>query len=132
MEDYIIFKVSRSCQALLPLITFHQRLSKNPGDYEDVKSQPHAQVGLRMKQRNQSAKAGDVIPYIFCLGEDGAASRTAQADRAYHPDEIRRSNGQLRIDFDFYLAQQILPSIDRLCAPISGTDRARLAEYLGM
>ena len=85
-----------------------------------------------MKQRNQSAKAGDVIPYIFCLGEDGAASRTAQADRAFHPDEIRRSNGQLRIDFDFYLAQQILPSIDRLCAPISGTDKARLAEYLGM
>ena len=77
-------------------------------------------------------KSGRCHTLYFCLGEDGAASRTAQADRAYHPDEIWRSNGQLKIDFDFYLAQQILPSIDRLCAPISGTDRARLAEYLGM
>ena len=112
--------------------TFISRLSKNPDDYENVKREPHAQVSLRMKQRNQSVKAGGVTPYIFCLSEDGAASRTAQADRAYHPDEIRRSNGQPRIYFHFYLARRILPSIDRLCASISATERARFAEILGM
>ena len=72
------------------------------------------------------------FPYIFCLGEDGTASRTAQADRAHHPDEIQRSNGQFRIEFNVYLAQQILPFIDRLCAPFSWTDSARLIECLGM
>ena len=35
-------------------------------------------------------------------------------------------------DFEYYLAHQILPPIERLCDPIEGTDRARLAECLGM
>ena len=35
-------------------------------------------------------------------------------------------------DYEYYLAHQILPPIERLCDPIEGTDRARLAECLGM
>ena len=35
-------------------------------------------------------------------------------------------------DFEYYLAHQILPPIERLCDPIEGTDRARLADCLGM
>lgn len=34
-------------------------------------------------------------------------------------------------DYDFYLSQQVLPPIERLCEPIEGTDRSRLAECLG-
>lgn len=34
-------------------------------------------------------------------------------------------------DNEYYLASQILPSIGRLCEPIDGTDRPRLAECLG-
>jgi len=34
-------------------------------------------------------------------------------------------------DFDYYLSQQILPPIERLCERIEGTDRSRLAECLG-
>jgi DNA polymerase alpha subunit A len=34
-------------------------------------------------------------------------------------------------DFEYYLANQILPPIERLCDPIEGTDRSRLAECLG-
>lgn len=116
LDDFIIFK----------------RLGKNPEDYPDAKSQPHVQVALRMKTRGQSAKSGDVVPYIFCLAEGEVSSKTAQADRAYHPDEIRRSDGKLVIDFDHYLSQQILPPIERLCDPIEGTDRSRLAECLGL
>src|SRR4051794_2230301 len=75
LDDFIIWK----------------RLGKNPQDYPDAKSLPHVQVALRQKQRGQDVKAGDVVPYIFCLGEDGiSATRTAQADRAHHPDELRR------------------------------------------
>ncbi|CCA69546.1 related to POL1-DNA-directed DNA polymerase alpha, 180 KD subunit [Serendipita indica DSM 11827] len=116
LDDYTIFK----------------RLGKNPEDYPDAKTQPHVQVALRMKAKGQSAKAGDVIPYIFCLADDGTSSKTAQADRAFHPDDIRRSGGQLKIDFEHYLSQQILPPIERLCDPIEGTDRSRLAECLGL
>lgn len=36
------------------------------------------------------------------------------------------------VDYEYYLSQQILPPIERLCEPIEGTDRARLAECLGL
>ncbi|TFY64658.1 hypothetical protein EVJ58_g2476 [Rhodofomes roseus] len=116
LDDFIIFK----------------RLGKNPEDYPDAKSQPHVQVALRMKARGGTARSGDVIPYVFCLGDNGETSKSAQAERAKHPDEVRRANSGLQIDYEYYLSQQILPPIERLCDPIEGTDRARLAECLGL
>ncbi|TCD69077.1 DNA-directed DNA polymerase alpha catalytic subunit pol1 [Steccherinum ochraceum] len=116
LDEFIIFK----------------RLGKNPEDYPDAKSQPHVQVALRMKTRGGTARSGDVIPYIFCVGESGETSKTAQADRAKHPDEVRKVGSELKIDYEHYLSQQILPPIERLCEPIEGTDRARLAECLGL
>jgi DNA polymerase elongation subunit (family B) len=41
-------------------------------------------------------------------------------------------SGVVPTDYEYYLAHQILPPIERLCDPIEGTDRARLAECLGM
>ena len=35
------------------------------------------------------------------------------------------------VDYSYYLAKQILPPIERLCAPIDCTDSARIAECLG-
>lgn len=112
----------------------HKKLGKNPQDYPDAKSQPHVQVALRMNLKgNVKTKAGDVIPYIFCLGEDGSSSsRSAQADKARHPDDLRRVDTPWKIDYDYYLALQVLPAIERLCEPIEGTDRSRLAECLGL
>lgn len=92
--------------------------------------------------------AGDVVPYIFCLGPNGESSKSGQADRAYHPDEIRKSKskkeaskkeegeggggGELKVDVEYYLATQVLPPIARLCEPMHEvTDRARLADCLG-
>ena len=72
-------------------------MGKNPEDYPDAKSQPHVQVALRMKAKGGTARAGDVIPYIFCLGEGGETSKTAQADRAMHPDEVRRESDKHKI-----------------------------------
>ena len=74
-----------------------QRLGKNPEDYPDVKSQPHVQVALRMKSKGGTARSGDVMPYIFCLGDDGQTAKAAQADKARHPDEIRKAGGSLKI-----------------------------------
>jgi len=116
LEDFVIFK----------------RLGKNPEDYPDGKNQPHVQVALRMKSKGGTARSGDVMPYIFCLGSGGESSKTGQADRARHPDEVRKADKDCQIDYDYYLAQQILPPIERLCERIEGTDRSRLAECLGL
>lgn len=126
-------------------------MGKNPEDYPDKKSQPHVQVALRMKSKGVAVRAHDVIPYIMCLGEDGKSARSAQADRAFHPDDLRRQGSELKIgqsrmatlrarstkradsltDYDLYLDSQILQPVLRLCENIEGTDRQRLAGCLG-
>lgn len=49
-----------------------------------------------------------------------------------HPTEIAKSGGRLKVDREWYLAQQLLPPIARLCEPIEGTSQAQLAECLGL
>lgn len=66
-----------------------------------------------MKTRGGTAKAGDVIPYLFCLGTDGVSSRTAQAEKAKHPDEVRRGGDDTKIgssDRDFFPIEHDLMS----------------------
>ena len=52
-----------------------------------------------MKTRGGNAKAGDVIPYIFCVstGEDAGQDKDKMASRARHPEEIRKSTRPLLI-----------------------------------
>ena len=76
----------------------HKRLGKNPEDYPDAKSQPHVQVALRMKTRDVAVRAGNVIPYIFCSdsGDGDGTGNTAQAERARHPDELRKAESEVQ------------------------------------
>ena len=75
---------------------------------------------------------GDVIPYIFCVSPGDESAKGVQADRAKHPDELKKTaSNELGTDYKHYLAHQVLPPIEHLCDPIEGTDRARLAECLG-
>ncbi|ESK81512.1 dna polymerase alpha catalytic subunit [Moniliophthora roreri MCA 2997] len=98
--------------------SFISASGKNPEDYP--------------KTRGGNARAGDVVPYVFCLLEGEETVKTAQADRARHRDELRKADSDHKIDYDYYLSQQILPPTERLCEPIEGTDRPRLAECLGL
>lgn len=50
-----------------------------------------------MKSKGVAVRAHDVIPYILCLGEDGKSAKSAQADRAFHPDDLRRQGSELKI-----------------------------------
>lgn len=76
------------------------------------------------------------MPYVICveMGEDGTMlpREKALAERAYSPDEITASNGRLKVDAEYYIAQQVFPVVSRLVAPIEGTDAARIAESLGL
>jgi DNA polymerase alpha subunit A len=50
-----------------------------------------------MKAKGATPKAGDVIPYIFCVKEGEESAKSAQADRATHPDEVRKAGSPLKI-----------------------------------
>eukprot|EP00985_Skeletonema_marinoi_P027904 scaffold23518_cov225-Skeletonema_marinoi.AAC.19 len=121
----------------LPLdkYTITKGLNKHPNDYPDAKGQAHVFVAKRMLAKNISVTIGAHIPYIITESEkeDGPSSKkTLAAERARHPDEIARSKGALKPDVEWYLAQQILPPISRLCEPIEGTSPGILAEKLGL
>ena len=128
-------------------------LNKSPKDYPDVKGQPHLQVALKLLKANKPVNIGDHIPYVICNETEPITSETPvteaensdktdkdktkggkvpAADRAHHPDEVLRSNGGLTVDVEWYLTQQILPPISRLCEPIDGTSPAQLSHQLGL
>ncbi|OLL26607.1 DNA polymerase alpha catalytic subunit [Neolecta irregularis DAH-3] len=106
----------------------HTRMGKNPEDYPGGRTMPHIQVALKRKARGQPVRIGDVIAYII-TGEDDS---THVADRAVPKEDFEKPNHGLIIDYNYYLGHQILPPIDRLCAPIEGTDAMRIADCLGL
>ena len=104
------------------------------------------QVALRLRSKGRGLQAGDTIQYIICTtssagGLDGSPAVSEKdekkdgggiAARAFHPDEIKRPNSGLTVDYEYYLQNQIHPPVDRLCQPIEGMDSVLLAEFLGL
>jgi DNA polymerase elongation subunit (family B) len=60
------------------------------------------------------------------------ATTLSPAERAHHPEEVLRSNGALVPDVQWYLTQQLVPPIARLCEPIEGTSAATIAQHMGL
>jgi len=94
-----------------------------------------------MKKRGEPVRVNDVIAYV--ITGDGQDYNKNAAERAYSPQDVSKPGSGLTIgillhgavlmsDYNYYLAKQILPPIERLCAPIDCTDSARIAECLGL
>ncbi|GMH25198.1 hypothetical protein Nepgr_027041 [Nepenthes gracilis] len=125
----------RNGEMALEKYVITKTLTKPPEAYPDAKNQPHVQVALRLRQSGYSigCSAGDTVPYIICCEQASSlGGSTGIAQRARHPDELKQDNGKWMIDIDYYLSQQILPVVSRLCACIQGTNPARLADCLGL
>lgn len=75
-------------------------------------------------------RVNDVISYITTAPTEKSSDSAAK--RAYSPMDIAKSQGALKPDIDWYLAKQLFPPIERLCAPIGGIDAGQLAESLGL
>uniref|UniRef100_A0A182VR06 DNA polymerase n=1 Tax=Anopheles minimus TaxID=112268 RepID=A0A182VR06_9DIPT len=115
----------------LQLLEITKQLTRSLNEYGDIGQLPHVQVAQRMnKQRNRNYKRGDMVNYIIC--QDGTSSPAMK--RAYHIDEIRdpANSDRLKVDVEYYLAQQIHPVVFRICEPLEGTDACRLALCLGL
>ena len=92
-----------------------------------------------MIKNNRRLTVGDHIPYVICepleteeANNDNNKKSKSVAERARHPDEIIRSGGVLKPDVEWYLTQQILPPVSRLCEPIEGLSQGLIAERLGL
>lgn len=105
------------------------KLGKEPEAYPNGKTMPQVQVALKRKAKGDTIRANDVMQYII-TGTPGDDRHVAE--RAFPASDVTKSGSELVIDYDYYLSNQILPPLERLCAPIEGTDRTRLAECLGL
>jgi DNA polymerase alpha subunit A len=100
----------------------------------EAAASPHQQDAAAVKQEQSdtaaaspaatpaAAAAGGSNGGVRAMTAAAAASRGGSAaggiaERAYHPDELR-TDPNLVIDAEYYLAQQVLPVVMRLCAPI--------------
>lgn len=92
---------------------------------------PQVQVALRSLAQGKTVRMNDVISYIMTAATDKTLSNESTAKRAYAPAEVT-SSSTLKPDIEWYLLKQIFPPIERLCAPMPGTDSMHLAECLGL
>ncbi|KAI9797262.1 MAG: DNA-directed DNA polymerase alpha catalytic subunit pol1 [Piccolia ochrophora] len=108
----------------------YTKLGKNPKDYPNPDSMPQVQVALRSLAQGKSVRVNDVMAYII-TGDSKTTSEGA-AKRAYTPYDVLQPESGLKPDIEWYLLKQIFPPVERLCAPIAGTDALQLAECLGL
>lgn len=110
--------------------TIYTQLGKNPKEYPNGNSMPSVQVALRLQAKGKHVKAKDVMSFIITGESSGSAENAAK--NAYPVDEVLKPDSELKPDIDYYLHKQILPPVERLCAPIGGTNITLLAACLGL
>jgi len=130
-QKYVIYTVSTCRTVLCADANFEQKLGKNPKEYPNAESMPQVQVALREIARGKTIRVNDVMSYIVTTGSEETKSLPAPK-RAYTPQDVLKPESGLVPDCEYYLLKQIFPPIERLCAPIPGTDSVRLAECLGL
>ncbi|CAI7667748.1 unnamed protein product [Penicillium pancosmium] len=133
VHDYLRELAEKMKEFAVPVQKYviYTKLSKRPQEYPNKESMPPAQVALRDIARGKNIRPNDVISYIVTSG-DAETAALPPAKRSYSPQDVLRPNSELKPDIEFYLLKQIFPPIERLCAPIPGTDAVRLAECLGL
>ncbi|EHY60019.1 DNA-directed DNA polymerase alpha catalytic subunit pol1 [Exophiala dermatitidis] len=109
----------------------YTKLGKNPKEYPNADSMPQVQVALREIARGKTVRVNDVMSYVVTMGDEQTKSLPAPK-RSYTPQDVLKPDSGLVPDVEYYLYKQIFPPIERLCAPIPGTDSVRLAECLGL
>lgn len=137
----------RSGQIPVENFVINKALTKKPEEYgENGKSLTHVSVALRYNRDNlglnsfkssvrvlrsffsgKNLRAGDTVSFVICL--DGSTNSATQ--RGYHIDEVRNSS-TLKVDTNYYLTQQLLPVVSRLCDPLDGTNTGIISEFLGV
>ncbi|PHH62526.1 hypothetical protein CDD81_6912 [Ophiocordyceps australis] len=130
IHDYLRDTADRMRQHAVAMSSYiiYTQLGKEPNDYPNADSMPQVQVALRDIARGKTVRKGDVVSYVI-TGD--AQSSLPAPKRAYSPADVK-ADAALQPDVEWYLARQIFPPVERLCANIVGTSSTRLAQQLGL
>ncbi|RVD90934.1 DNA polymerase (pol2) [Tubulinosema ratisbonensis] len=96
-------------------------LAKPLEKYANPDILPHVSLAYRLRKRNIFYKKDDVIGYVIGLGEKGESI----SKRACLP-------GENKIDYEYYINNQILPPLNRLLTYIKGIDFDHIANIFGV
>lgn len=118
----------RNNRVPLAKFTIHNQLGKDPAAYHESHKPAHVHVALRRLARGELVRAHDVISYVVTAPLDGETS--TPNERARSLSDMRKENRQ--IDVDYYLQQQILSVVGRICDNIEEADIGKIANCLGL
>ena len=116
----------------------NKQLTKRPNDYPDARALPHVMVAKRMKERGEKDAnlIMHMIPYVVCRMKAGSNGKDEGgiAMRSYHPNEFEElaKKGEIEIDKDWYMHNQIMLPLTRICCAIPGISLSYMAECFGI
>lgn len=108
-------------------LKINTRLSRDPGSYAGGKTMPSVQAAFRMIKDGKVVKAGLVVTYVICKGDEEHF-----AARAHPFTDLLRKGLTLVPDADYYLDKQIFAPVERLLEQIEGADMRRVCAALGL
>lgn len=107
-----------------------KQLNRNPEEYRDTKGLGHITLALRHNsdpKKTRKLKSGDTVEYVICLNDTTESAN----QRAYTLEELNL-DPKLKLDYEYYLCQQIHPVMSRICDKLPVTNAYVLAEMLGI
>lgn len=107
-----------------------KQLNRNPEEYRNTKGIGHVTIALRHNadpKKSRKLRVGDVIDYVICT--DGTGESANQ--RCYTLEDMA-GNVNLKLDYEYYLCQQIYTAISRICDKLPFTNAYAIAEAMGI
>ncbi|KAI4840699.1 DNA polymerase alpha catalytic subunit A [Plasmodium brasilianum] len=108
-----------------------KKLTKNVSEYQEKNSLGHVLVAERMIKDGYNICVNKEIQYCVCTSEDASRFYNKGNDKlnnslcCFSVNEIRKYD--LKIDKDYYIRNQILSPINRLCQYIEGTSAEKIS-----
>ncbi|OHT04413.1 DNA polymerase alpha catalytic subunit [Tritrichomonas foetus] len=117
-------RVSEKKDIKLPELLIFKALKKNVDQYDNSdKNPPHVAVAKRMKERGQDVAQGTTIGYYVCKADSKNISLKAKSR-----EEVSCFD---EIDVDWYLTNQLLHPLWRLCEPFGQMQISQIGNALG-
>jgi DNA polymerase alpha subunit A len=124
LEHYGVFDSEKRIQRITTeQLTIHMTLSRPLEKYQD-RMTPHVVVARRMVARGEHVSPNMTIGFVIAKRGDGDI-----ADCARIPDEVASVS---ELDVEWYLSNQVMAPVWRLCEPFGGVDVQMISKTLGV
>lgn len=120
----------RSGDVKMPKYLIRTRLGKDPSAYSQSQISTPVAIALRRRQKGDLISKGDVIQYVVTgISESG---EKGLGERSFTIAELKEDPNNRKPDVDYYLNNQIEPTVKRLLEPVEAFDVVKILDALGL